>query len=96
MKPASWNYRLLAEELGGFRQLNGDGQTWQLATAAQAALAADPGVSHRVKPTDLLLAAIADQNAVGILHYDHDYDIIRGHAPVADRSVWIAERGSIT
>jgi predicted nucleic acid-binding protein len=53
-------------------------------------------VSHRVKPIDLLLAAIADQNAFAVLHYDHDYDIIREHSPLAFRSVWIAERGSIS
>jgi predicted nucleic acid-binding protein len=89
------DYRQLAEELRGFRQLGANDRTWRRAAEAQAALASDPAVSHRVKPIDLLLAAAADQNAVGVLHYDHDYDTIRAHSPLAFRSVWIAERGSI-
>jgi predicted nucleic acid-binding protein len=89
------DFRRLAEELSGFRRLGADDRTWRLAADAQAALAADPAVSHRVKPIDLLLAAVADQNAVGVLHYDHDYDTIRAHTPLIYRSVWIAERGGI-
>jgi predicted nucleic acid-binding protein len=89
------DFRRLAEELGGFRQLPANERTWRLAAEAQAALAADPAVSHRVKPIDLLLAAVADRHAVGVLHYDHDYDTIRGHTLLNFRSVWIAERGSL-
>ena len=89
------DFRRLAEELSGFRRLGATDRTWQLAAAAQAALADDPAVSHRVKPIDLLLAAMADQHAVGVLHSDHDYDTIRRHTPLNYRSVWIAERGSI-
>jgi predicted nucleic acid-binding protein len=90
------DFRGLAEELGGFRQVRANDRTWELAAEAQAALAADSAVSHRVKPIDLLLAAVADQQAVGVLHYNHDYDTIREHSPLAFRSVWVAERGSIT
>jgi hypothetical protein len=90
------DFRQLAEELHGFRQVGANDRTWRLAAEAQAALAADPAVSHRVKPIDLLLAAVADQNAVGVLHYDHDYDTIREHSSLSFRSVWIVERGSIT
>jgi predicted nucleic acid-binding protein len=90
------DFRQLAEELGGFRQAGTNDRSWRMAAEAQASLAADPAVSHRVKPIDLLLAAVADQYAVGVLHYDHDYDTIREHSPLAFRSVWIAERGSIT
>jgi predicted nucleic acid-binding protein len=90
------DFRELAEELSGFRQVGANSQTWRLAAEAQAALASDPAVSHRVKPIDLLLAAIASQNGVGVLHYDHDYDIIREHSPLMFRSVWIAARGSVT
>lgn len=88
-------FRELTEELQAFRQAVADDRTWSLAAEAQAALAADPAVSHRVKPIDLLLAAVADQHAVGVLHYDHDYDMIREHSPLSFQSVWIAERGSL-
>jgi predicted nucleic acid-binding protein len=89
-------FRKLAEELGPFRQAGTNDRTWQMAAEAEAALAADPAISHRVKPIDLLLAAAADQYAVPVLHDDHDYDTVGEHSRLAFRSVWIAERGSIT
>lgn len=60
-----------------------------------SALAHTPAVSHQVKPVDLLVAAIADEHAVGVLRYDHDYDVIAEHSGLRLRSVWIAPRGSI-
>jgi predicted nucleic acid-binding protein len=92
---SSEDYLQLAAELGGFRRVPANERTWQIASDAQSALAADPAVSHRVKPIDLLVAAVADQHALGILHYDHDYDTIRDHTPLTFRSVWIAPRGSL-
>jgi predicted nucleic acid-binding protein len=65
------------------------------ALTAQAQLAATPGVSHRVKPVDLLIAAVAGTAELGVLHYDHDYDTIAQHTPLAFPSVWVAPRGSI-
>jgi predicted nucleic acid-binding protein len=89
------DYRQLAAELSGFREVPANQRTWQIAAEAQAALAADVAVSHRVKPIDLLLAAVADQHALGILHYDHDYDTIDDHTPLTFRSIWVAPRGSL-
>jgi predicted nucleic acid-binding protein len=89
------DFRRLSAELAGFRQASADHRTWGIAATAQSALAADPAVSHRVKPIDLLLAAVADQRALGVLHYDHDYDTIAAHTPLTFRSVWIAPRGSL-
>jgi predicted nucleic acid-binding protein len=66
-----------------------------LATTAQAELAAAPGVSHRVKPVDLLIAAVAASEGLGVLHYDHDYDTILKHTSLAFPSVWVAPRGSL-
>jgi predicted nucleic acid-binding protein len=89
------DHRALQTELGGFCAAVADGRTWQLAARAQQALAQDRAVSHRVKPIDLLIAAIADQHALGILHYDRDYDVILEHSPLTFRSVWVADRGTI-
>ncbi len=89
------DFLALTAELDGFRRVPANRETWQLAAGAQRALANDSAVSHRVKPIDLLLAAVADQHALGVLHYDHDYDTIREHSPLQFRSVWIAPRGSI-
>ena len=50
---------------------------------------------HRVPPVDLLVAAVADVNDLGVLHYDADYDRIREHTDLAFESVWLAPRGSL-
>jgi predicted nucleic acid-binding protein len=65
------------------------------AITAQAELAATPGVSHRVKPVDLLIAAVAASAELGVLHYDRDYDAIAQHTSLSFPSVWVAPRGSI-
>jgi predicted nucleic acid-binding protein len=66
-----------------------------MAVRAQAELACTPGISHRVKPVDLLIAAVAADSDAGVLHYDHDYDLIAEHTSLDFDSVWVAERGSI-
>ena len=65
------------------------------ALTAQAELAAMPGISHRVKPVDLLIASIASTEGLGVLHYDRDYDIIVEHTSLSFPSVWVASRGDI-
>jgi predicted nucleic acid-binding protein len=65
------------------------------ALTAQAELARTPGISHRVKPVDLLIAAIAAAADVGVLHYDHDYDTIAARTSLAFTSAWVAPRGSM-
>lgn len=65
------------------------------AVTAQAELAAVPGISHRVKPVDLLIAGIAATQNLGVLHYDHDYDTIEQHTSLSFGSVWVAPRGGI-
>jgi predicted nucleic acid-binding protein len=64
------------------------------ALTAQAELAKAPG-SHRVKPVDLLIAAIAATSRIGVLHYDHDYDTIATHTSLSFASTWVAPRGSM-
>ncbi len=65
------------------------------AVRAQEELAEAPGVSHRVKPVDLLIAAVAASEGLGVLHYDGDYDTIAQHTSLRFVSVWVAPRGSI-
>lgn len=64
------------------------------ALAAQADLANAPGVSHRVKPVDLLVAAVADVHDADVVHYDHDYDTIADHTLLAFGSIWATARGT--
>jgi predicted nucleic acid-binding protein len=65
------------------------------ALSAQAELAATPGISHRVKPVDLLIAAVAAKEDLGVLHHDSDYDVIAEHTSLSFASVWVSPRGSI-
>jgi predicted nucleic acid-binding protein len=50
---------------------------------------------HRLPPVDLLIAAIAERHALGILHYDADYDLIASKTDLQIDSVWLAARGSL-
>ncbi|MCP9488892.1 MAG: PIN domain-containing protein [Solirubrobacteraceae bacterium MAG38_C4-C5] len=88
-------YRRLAAQLAALPRVSGGPATMRRALAAQAELASTPGVSHRVKPIDLLLAATAEEHRLGVLHYDRDYDVIASHSGMMARSVWIAPRGSM-
>jgi predicted nucleic acid-binding protein len=87
-------FALLAEELGALPLLELDHAAIDGALQAQAQLAANRRISHRVKPVDLLVAAVADRHGAGVLHYDGDYDLIAKHTDLSFDSVWAAKRGS--
>lgn len=87
-------FRARQEELGALPLLRLDDRAAARAVAAQADLAGMPGVSHRVKPIDLLVAAVADVHEADVVHYDHDYDILAEHTLLVFASVWAAPRGS--
>jgi predicted nucleic acid-binding protein len=88
-------FAAIAEELDALEHTPLTSEASASALTAQAALAEKPGISHRVKPVDLLIAAIAATANIGVLHYDHDYDTIAEHTPLAFPSVWVAPRGSM-
>lgn len=50
---------------------------------------------HRIPPTDLLTAVLADQNAVGVLHYDRHFDSLAERSDLDFQSVWISRAGSL-
>lgn len=50
---------------------------------------------HRLPPVDLLTAAIADVHELGILHYDHDYELLRDKTDLKFDSIWLVERGTL-
>ncbi len=89
------SFALTAKRLGALRHAPLTTEAAASAVAAQAELAAAPGVSHRVKPVDLLIAAIAAATGIGVLHYDHDYDTIAEHTSLSFTSAWVAPRGSM-
>lgn len=88
------DYVRLSERLRALPTARAGPATLRLALDAQAELAQVPGVSHRVKPVDLLVAAIAHERNLGVLHYDRDYDLIAERSGLRIRSVWIAPAGS--
>jgi predicted nucleic acid-binding protein len=85
----------LSAHLGALPFAASGPRTLRLALDVQARLAQTRGISHRVKPIDLLVAVIADEHAAGVLHYDHDYDLIAEHSGLRLNSVWVADRGSV-
>jgi len=50
---------------------------------------------HRLPPVDLLVAAVADSYDLGVLHYDHDYDLIAEKTDLSFRSEWLVPRGTL-
>lgn len=88
------DFTMLAEELESLPLLTLDSAAVQRALDAQAQLAADRRVSHRVKPIDLLVAGVADRHGAAVLHYDSDYELIAKHTDLSFQSVWAVERGS--
>lgn len=88
------DFTMLAEELESLPLLTLDGAAVQRALDAQAQLAADRRVSHRVKPIDLLVAGVADRHGAAVLHYDSDYELIAEHTDLSFQSVWAVKRGS--
>jgi len=90
------DFALLAEELDALTLLPLDGGATGRALDAQAQLAALPGVSHRVKPVDLLVASVAERHGAAVLHYDADYDLLADRTDLAFVSVWAVNRGRIS
>lgn len=89
------DFTMLAEELESLPLLTLDSAAVRRALDAQAQLAADRRVSHRVKPIDLLVAGVADRHGAAVLHYDSDYELIAKHTDLSFQSVWAAKRGSV-
>jgi len=50
---------------------------------------------HRLPPVDVLIAAIADRHQLGVLHYDHDYDVLAERTDLRFESAWLAPAGSL-
>jgi predicted nucleic acid-binding protein len=83
----------LLTELLSLPQYHLDETAERRALEAQAQLARVG--HHRLPPVDLLIAALADRHELGILHYDHDYDLIAEKTGLRFDSVWLADRGTL-
>ncbi len=79
------------ERLGGIA-INEEVERRALAGQRELALAGH----HRMPPTDILIAALAERGGgLGVLHYDHHYDLLREHTSLNFESVWLAPQGSL-
>jgi predicted nucleic acid-binding protein len=88
-------FEVLAKRLDALEHAPLSTEAAARALNAQVELALAKGISHRVKPVDLLIAATATEAGIGVLHYDHDYDTIEQHTSLSFASVWAAPRGSM-
>jgi predicted nucleic acid-binding protein len=90
----SADYAAMEAAFAGYRQLTTEPRDWQRVRQIHRALAArGPGLQRSVRLPDLLVAAVAERHAVGVLHYDEEFDRIAAITGQATR--WIAPRGSI-
>jgi predicted nucleic acid-binding protein len=83
----------LMAELRSLPRLAIDERVEQRALDAQSQLARVG--HHRLPPVDLLVAALADRHGAGVLHYDHDYDLLAERTDLRFESVWLAPRGTL-
>ncbi len=81
--------------LDNFARADADTDSWLIAERTQQELARNPAVSHRISMPDMLLATIASQHGLGVMHYDSDYDLLAEHTGLEFESVWIAPPGSV-
>jgi predicted nucleic acid-binding protein len=70
------------------------------ADVEEAALAAQADLAHRghhrsASPSDIVIAACAHANGVGVLHYDRDYDLLAELTQLSFESRWLAPAGTL-
>jgi len=86
----------LREELTrGLHYLESSEHTWALAFDAMHAMAAHAPQFHRRPLPDYLVAALAHDHAVCVLHYDADFEVLQTHSGLEFRQQWAAPRGSL-
>lgn len=83
------DHREMMANLEHLPRVHVDGEIEQTALEAQRELA-EIG-HHRLPPTDLVIAACAHQIGGGVVHYDHDYDLIAERTSLSFESVWLGE-----
>jgi predicted nucleic acid-binding protein len=83
----------IVDELQALPHLQVDEDVERRAVEAQRQLAR--AGHHRLPPVDVLVAALADRHGVGVLHYDHDYDLIAAKTDLNFQSIWLAPAGAL-
>jgi predicted nucleic acid-binding protein len=88
------DYDRLARDLMSFPLVRMTDADWTRARDVQRLLAHERRGQHKgVTIADLLIAAAAERAGLTLVHYDGDFDTIRGVTGQPMR--WVAERGSL-
>jgi predicted nucleic acid-binding protein len=92
LAPNEGRAREISGRLEAFQAIPMPAALWDRARETQLAMSAN-GDHRRVPPTDLLLAAAAEEADVDLVHYDRDYERI---AAVSDlRQEWLVPDGTL-
>jgi predicted nucleic acid-binding protein len=83
----------ISASLAALRDVPVTASVQRAAEAAMRALAARAPLQHRVPLADLLIAAAAQEAALGVVHYDHHYD--RLAEVLSFESRWLAPAGTL-
>ena len=92
-RSAEHHDRLLADLLALPRVMIDDAVE-DAALVAQRELARR-GHHRTASPSDLLIAACAHTHGAGVLHYDHDYDVLLAITGLEYESHWLAPAGAL-
>lgn len=87
------DFETVETQIASMRELRLKQGVVDAAVGALRDLAAIADGYHRVKPIDVLVAATAQENQVGVLHYDEHYD--RLAEVLTFESYWLADRGTL-
>jgi predicted nucleic acid-binding protein len=88
------NHESLLADLTALPRLRINNRVEDAAIDAQGELARR-GHHRGASPSDLLIAACAHVNGVGVLHYDRDYDVLGELTSLIFDSEWLATPGSL-
>jgi predicted nucleic acid-binding protein len=92
LTPNESRAREVAERLDAFEAVAMGAKPWQRARELQELLAVG-GDHRRVPPVDLLIAAVAEQAEVPLVHYDRDYERIARVGALQHR--WLVPDGTL-
>lgn len=87
------DYVFLHDDLAALPTFAIDTEVERRALTAQAQLARIS--HHRIPPSDVIIAAIADRHQIGVLHYDKDFDLLLERTGLDFHSEWLMPRGSL-
>jgi predicted nucleic acid-binding protein len=90
---SSAHYNEMMDDLGTFPRVELTPEIEWRAGQAQRELAAIG--HHRLAPIDVMVAACAHEIEAGVLHYDHDYDVLASRTSLRFRSEWLAPPGTL-